>query len=153
MTTRFLGMPVKHDSTDAYVRRFCEDVGLVGAVSMVEQLCALLVSCGFSDQEVALLLRVTCSYHGRLACHFNFSRFSEEELVHVVLVEAFICHCVFLEATCPLRFWFNALFANYVNTVAELNAAIARIVQIEPPSSSLLAYASHLLSSYHQLTA
>lgn len=143
-------MTAKHGTSTYYVHQFCKDVGVL-SVNVVEQLCALLLSCGFSDQEVALLLQVTRSYHGRLARLINFSRFSEEELVHVIMVEAFICHCVFLDATCPLRYWFNALFAGYANNVAELNAAVARLVQLEPPSSSLLAYAS--LSYHHQLTA
>jgi hypothetical protein len=133
--------------TASCVRGFCQEVGLFGAMDAVEQLCALLLSCGFSVQEVSLLLRVTRCYHQRLCVHLdNFSRFSEEELVHVVLVEAFICHCVFFDASCPLKYWFNALFADYVKNLAELNAAVARLVQIEPPSSSLLA------TSYAQLT-
>ena len=129
------------------VLRFCEDLGLLGAVKGVEQLCALLASCGFSDQEVALLLRVTGSYHGRLSQRMdNFSRFSEEELTHVVLLEAFVCHCVLFDASCPLKYWFNALFSDYVNNMSELNAAVARLVQIETPFS--LVYAT----SYAQLT-
>ena len=117
---------------------FCHKLGVFGAVFMVEQLCELLLSCGYSMQEVTLLLQVTLNYHKRLCSRMNnFSRFSEEELVRVVLVEAFVCHCVFFDASCPLKYWFHALFLDYVNNLAELNAAVFRLVLIESPSLSL----------------
>ena len=81
-----------------------------------------LQGCGFSHMEISSTLFLA---EQLLPC-LKFC--GAEEAGYLRALGVFWAHCLVVDESCPLRFWFDRLFNSYCNDIADLNRALGLLL-------------------------